>query len=909
MSGMLEQLAEAIWARHAGQLDRVAVVLPGRRAGLHLQKYLAAIAGRPFWAPDMIDAGGLMERLSGCRQGDTTELLFLLHEVHREQSGAHADPLATFMQWAPVALRDMSEVDAHLLDLDDLYRDLRDYHEIEEWSLRLGDQSPAQQRLVQQWRHTGPLHRALLERMESRGVGTSGSLARMVAAKAIAGTLEVPWDMVWFAGANAMEPALLVVARHLQKEGRAEFAWDTDRFYLDDRTQEAGEFLRRSMAALGPGVVPPADAIRTRERLFSTVAVNGRVAQARHAAAMLHALSPAERAATTVVLADESLLMPLLEALPQDMGPLNVTMGVPLTALPVHGLVEALVRLHDHATGPGLLLDDVERLLVHPFLHQGPATMAAIGALYVPGQARPEYHQVDAALRDAGLVELPDLRNAIAPMPVPDAAALAPRVEALIAHASALRPGDRLVQEQLFRMARAQQHLHQGLERAGAVDTDLQSYIAIRDRVLRSERIPFTGEPLQGLQIMGMLETRAIAMDRVLVLGTNEGHLPPEAALQSWIPFAIRHAKGLPLPGHAAMISAYHFQRLAQHASEITLVYDAGDEASDPSRFIAQWQREVVGLTATRGRHASVGAGFPMHPRPVVQVPKTAATLERIGAMLEKGLSPSALGTWRNCPLDFHFRYVLGIEPLESPDGKLGSDVLGTAVHAVMEELYRPWLGRPIEAVALNGGVDLRQAVHDRLLRDHPASVLGEGHFKLRIEMAAQALERHLRAEQERLLREPTVPLYLEHEVGAALAPSVRFRGRCDRVESRAGVHHILDLKTGGTDARALVLPDLDPASLGPEQRHALQLLIYAWCYLEQHPEVEGVRAGIIPLQRSSQADGLFLRIGGEDIMVRAMMPGVAALLKALVDELRDPELPFTHRAESRYCPCCVPMT
>ncbi len=905
---MLEQLAEILWERHSGQLDRVAVVLPGRRAGLHLQKYLAAIAKRPFWAPDMIDAGGLMERLSGFRQGDATELLFLLYEVHRERSGAHADTLAGFMQWGPVALRDMSEVDAHLLDLDDLYRELRDYHEIEEWSMRLGEQSPAQQRLAQQWRHTGPLHRGLLERMAGRGMGTSGSLARMVAERAAAGSLEVPWDMVWFVGANAMEPALLAVASYLQKEGRAEFAWDTDRFYLDDRTQEAGEFLRRSMAVLGQGVVPPTDAIRSRERVFSTVAVNGRVAQARHAAALLHALGPAERAATTVVLADESLLMPLLEALPQDIGPLNVTMGAPLIVLPVHGLVEALVRLHEHSTGAGLLLDDVERLLVHPFLHQGAATMTAIQALYRMEQARVGHAKVDAALKQAGLAVLETLRTAIAPMYTPTTAGLLPCVEALVAHASALRSGDRLVQEQLFRLARFQQSLHEGLERAGAMDIDLESYAAIRDRMVRSERIPFTGEPLQGLQIMGMLETRAIAMDRVLVLGANEGFLPPEAALQSWIPFAVRQGKGLPMPGHAAMISAYHFQRLAQHASEITLVYDAGEEAGSPSRFIAQWQREVVGSTGTMGRHISVGAAFPLHPRPRVQVRKTVATLEGIGAMLDRGLSPSALGTWRNCPLDFHFRYVLGIEPLETPDGKLGGNVLGTAVHAVMEELYRPWMGRSIDATSLNSGVDFRQAVHDRLLGDYPAGVLAEGHFKLRIEMAAQALERHLQAEQERLLREPTVALYLEHEVAAELTPRVRFKGRCDRVESRGGVHHILDLKTGSTDARGLVLPDLDPASFGPEQRHALQLLIYAWCYLEQHTGVEGVRAGIIPLQRSSQADGLFLQVGGGDVITRSMLPDVAALLRALVEELMDPAVPFMHRSDSTFCSCCVPM-
>lgn len=907
MPDLLHRVAELLWARHAGRLDRIAVVMPSRRAGLYLQKYLAAIAGRSFWAPELLDAGTLMERLSGRRQAGTIELLFMLYEVYRERSGDRAAPLAEFMQWAPVTLRDMSEVDAHVLDLDDLYRDLRNYHEIEEWSFRLGEPSPSQARLLQQWKHTGDLHRGLLELMAQRGVGTSGSLARSVAEQAANGKLDLPWESVWFVGANAMEPALLAVAEHLQRAGKAEFAWDTDLFHLDDRTQEAGEFLRRSMARLGPGLVPPVDLIRTRPRSFRTVAVAGSMAQVRFAAAELGTMEVEARAGTTVVLADESLLMPLLEALPGDIGPLNITMGTPLRALPVHGLLEALIGLHLRSTAGGALLRDLEQLFAHPFLHQGEATVSLISTLYALERERPGLADVEAAMSAVGLVDHGTLLRALVPMTAPKADGMPTRVTALIAHARELHPDDPLVQEQLFRSARLQQQLHHGLDLAGAGAIELEGYAAVRDRALRDERIPFQGEPLSGMQVMGMLETRAIGFERVMILGANDGHLPPAAVGQSWIPFEVRRAKGLPLAGHGAMVSAYHFQRLAQYTDALTLVYDTGDEAGDPSRFIAQWQREVVGVTATTGTHLSVAADQLVHPTPLVRMVRSERANDKLRALLAHGLSPSALGTWLNCPLDFHFKYLLGIEVVEGPDGKLGADVLGSAVHVVMEDLYRPWLGKPPDGAALATGTDLHRALHDRLLLRFPAATLAEGHFKLRIEMAAFALQRHLAAEAERLARVPTMLVDLEQRVSAELAPGVRISGRCDRVELRQGVHHILDLKTGGAEARDLELEAIDPGLVDARHRYALQLLVYAWCYLEQHPTVPEVRAGIIPLQRGSQAEGLFLRLGDEDAVTRAMLPQVRAMLLALVERMTDPDVPVEHRPESRFCACCVP--
>lgn len=909
MKPFLDRVAHALLEQHGSALDRVAVVLPSRRAGLYLRKYLAQAAGRTLWSPDLLDMGAFMERFTGLRQGHAIELLFSLYEAHRAVAGERAEPMAEFLHWAPTTLRDMSEVDAHLLDLDALYRDLRSFHEIEEWSFRLGTLSPAQDRMLQQWRYTGELHRTFTLRMEAEGVGTSGWVSRQAAAGAKAGR-PMPWDAVWFAGLNALDIATTTVVQQLQEQGKAYVAWDADRFYLDDRKQEAGHFLRRSIRDLGEGVLPPVDLIRTLPRTVGQVTVPNRVGQAAFAAQLVAEWEPEHLVDTAIVLADEDLLMPLLEALSPEIGPVNVTMGMPLAALPVHGLTEAFLDLHANATVQGFHHGDTERLLLHPFLHEGSATEQAVASLKNTQRFRSSGELLAEIVQEARLSGGRDMAAAFRPVDPGTPQDIADRITALIGLAQRICRNDPFATEQLYHMAKLQRRLDSALRRAGAEAIDLRTYTTLRARLLREERIGFYGEPLKGVQVMGFLEARAIDHERVVVLGANEGTLPRTGGQQSWIPFEVRRAYRLPVGSDSEAITAYHFDRMAQHAGEVHLVHDPGDQgAGEPSRYIARWAHEVIGRTATTGTTRTVAATFPVRRTPLIAVPKDATVLSRIAELLRKGLSPSALGTWLTCPLDFHFRYVLNIRPPEEVDPKLGSDVLGEAVHGVLEDIYTTTLSTPLAPdLLLAHAARTQQALEARLGERFPATALTQGHFRLRIGMAAQAIAEHLRAEAVRITTSITTTLAVEEQVTGVLPNGARLKGRCDRIELRDGVPYILDVKTGAVDARQLVLKDLDRAAIGADQRYALQLLVYAWCYLEQHPEVPRVRAVIVPLQRASASDGLPLKVmDGLDI-TRDMLPAITTLFTTLVDELRDPGVPFTHDPEARFCACCAEL-
>lgn len=909
MQPFLQRLSRLVLDRHGTELDRICVVLPGKRSGTFLRKYLAEERGSTQWSPQFHDVGSFLALLAGMRQGGGMELLFLLYEAYVSLRGSNAEPLDEFLQWAPTTLRDMSEVDAHALELDTVYRDLRSYYEIEEWGSRFGEESPGQVRSSEHWQQTGTLHKAFADLMRLRGVGTSGAVARLAMERVEAGGVEMPWNAVWFAGLNALEPATTRVMRSLQARGKAFFAWDADTHYLDAPEQEAGQYLRRSIAALGVGTLAAGDTIRKAERHFVHCTVPNNLAQATRAGTLLSQLTAEERADTAIVLADEGLLMPLLASLPGDMGPINVTMGMPLEALPIHGCTEAFLALHAAQRKFGQChIADVERLLLHPFLYQMGATARAIASLRSTKRTRIPHTLVIELAQEAGM-ELCEAAQASL-LPVAHVGTDMPvRMNALLAWAKRLGANDRYRTEQVFQMAKLQRKLDLGLKRMGIALENLDSYVTLRMKLLREERIAFLGEPLKGAQVMGVLETRAIDHKRIVLLGASEGTFPGGGKQQSWIPYTVRLAHGLPQRSDADAIAAYHFQRMMQHAQHVEVVHGA-DEVSGgggPSRFILQWEHELDGCSNTHFSRSAPVAPFSIRSAPRISVPKDARVLEQFARIQDSGLSPSALAMWLRCPLDYYFTRVLGVRSAEEVDGRLGSDVLGEAVHAVLEDVVGPMLGHPMDpAQLLEAGRSVHQQLVAKLATTFPEELLLLGNFRLRIEMASRALERHLQAEAARCATITSIPVALEEELSAELRPGVLIKGRADRVEVRNGIHHILDLKTGAVDANELKIPELERAHFSAKRSQALQLLVYGWTYLKNNPGVDHVRTGILPIQKASEAEGLMLNIARSPQLMRADMPAVELLLNTIVDEMMDPTIALEHDPDSPYCKACL---
>ena len=905
MQVFLEKLAHALRAQHPEGLSGVAVVLPGRRAGPVLRRYLAQAHGTVQWSPDMLVMGGLMQRLADMRQGASIELLGLLHQVHQQVAGANAGSFADLLQWGPTTLRDMSDVDHHLLALDDFYRELEQMDDIDAWSFRLGDLSEGQRRAVTHWRHTALLHRAMHERMRATSMGTAGMVARTAVERF--GQAPLPWKAVWFAGLHTLTPAAQTIMRQLLDQGLAYIAWDADRYYLDDPDQEAGLTLRRHIKEFGPGVIPPVNEIRERRREVFSIAVPNDPAQAIHVAGQLHARAVDAARSTNVVLADTALLLPLLQVMPPTIGAVHVTMGVPLTALPVHSFLGAFLQLHlAHRTSTGFPIKDLVDLLAHPFARRNGDDAALLTVLRAEQRPHVTLERLNTWITMHQWTDLHGLTEALAP--ATDVLAEVPaRIRSLIAWARARHAHDPWAGEQLYHMANAQLRLDHVLEQAALPPLDLRTYIALRRRSLQEETLDLTSDAGHGVQITDMAEAHTEGRPYTIVMSANEGRLPPTEPPQSWIPHEVRRHHGLPMMEEQVAGSAYQMMRLLQQSDRLDLVHTTDADRSGPTRFLTQWVHELVDQSATLIEYSVRTAPMPARAPAQVEVHKHGSVTDLLDALFKRGLSPTALGTYLRCSLDFFHSYVLGLRERDLADERLGSDVLGQLVHGTLEDLYRPWIGTVLKPGMLKDArILVEERLRSRAARNWPVELIGQGHYRLRLDMAARAIERYLRLEADRCRTIPVMPLHIELDVRAVLPDGVALYGRCDRVELRDGVHHILDMKTGRVESEQLQMKSLDRSALLPKHSFGLQLLVYAWAYLQQHPDVPVVRAALVPLRQQTGHEQAVLELAGSVDITQGQVPDITRLLTRLVEEVRDPARPFTHDPRSPPCRACA---
>ncbi|MGV9012290.1 MAG: PD-(D/E)XK nuclease family protein [Flavobacteriales bacterium] len=905
-------MARKLIAEHGTALRDVAVVLPSQRAGLYLRKWLAEEAGSPLWSPQVFTIGTFMEERSGLRALAVEELLFEGYEAYRAVEGANAQPFGEFLQWAGTTLADISEADAHLVPLESYYRDLRSWEEIE-WTFNNDPLSQGQQRMVRFWVLVGLMHTALNTRLLVQGAGTTGLIERTAATRAVSEGRQ--WNAVWFAGLNALTPAQEALLRRFREADLARIAWDIDEYYFADTVQEAGQHLRKAVGAFGPGLIPMSNRLAEGRLQLRTIRAPNNASQGWCAAEILKNDSAENRARTAVVLADESLLQPLLEALPTDIGPLNITMGLPVARLAIGSYLEALHRLHaGMRAGTGFFHADVERFLGHPFLRVGPtaavgaqvlAELRKNGSAYIRSPLLCDLFDVTGGFPKAAHVfkEVLDVRTE---MPEITAQALAWAMHAM--------DGDELATEQIYQASLVLRKIHLLLVRYAHV-LDIRSYSALFHRLLGSARIGLFGEPLAGVQVMGMLEARALDPARVIVLGAQEGSLPAGGAEKSFIPFELRRAHGMPLRDGNDAVQAYNFLRMLQRAEEAVLVWPEGAEPTGPSRFILQLEHELFKGKNERLKAFDARIRMPQVKAATVRIAKDAAVLEAVRGKLRSGLSPSALGDWLRCPLDFHFKHVMGLKQVEEVDTRIAANTLGEALHGAVEATYRPWLGKPLQASWLLGA---EQEVEGELLRrlaeTLSADGLQHGQPLLQVRMAVHAAQRFLHNEADVVARGAVItPLALEvpltsplDQAALAIGSPVSFKGRIDRVDRCNAMVRILDLKSGKVDPAHLSIPELTLDVLKGDKRYAAQLLVYAWLYLKEHPEVDELQTGILPLQRAASSEPLLMQWPEGNIVKRTSMPKIEELLTEVVLRMMDPTMPIEHDPKSKYCSFCL---
>lgn len=956
MKPFLYQVATLFYQQYGAEIHRLAFVFPNRRAGLFFQKYLSEISERPLFSPSILTINDLFMQLSGKHPADKIQMLFRLYELYKQRSGS-SESFDEFIYWGEMLLNDFDDIDKYMVDARMLFRNVSDLKSLDDdfnylspeqvqairsfWSsfYPKGD-SPNQQHFLELWEILYDLYAGLRTSLAKDGCGYDGMIFREVVEQLEKEPMsDFPFDQVVFVGLNALSVSEERLLLALQKKGVADFYWDYVGPWVTDPDNKASFFLERNLRFFPSRMqLPTTEPVQTEIRVMG---VPSAIGQAKQVYPILQALADEQQLTdesalrTAIVLPDEHLLVPVLNAIPEAIQHINVTMGYPLAGTPVAALMEYILTLQKN-------IRYIDRVPVFYFRD----VLPILNHQYVMAAAPEEVSQLvkDMTTGNRIYVHAADLNRhellSILFTPVQNTEELSDYLihvlEALNACLRNKRPNPDdeemisnstqttadIEQEFIFHYFATVNRMKEVMREA-KIEMRLDTYFRLLKRMTDLITIPFEGEPLSGLQVMGVLETRALDFDRLIILSMNEGIFPLKKAANSFIPYNLRRGFGLPTYEHQDSVWAYHFYRLIRRAKQVTLLYDTrttGLQTGEVSRFVHQlryhYQYPLIDELVVYDVASSAV--------PPISVQKTSEVEKLLSDFLFGGpraLSASAINTYLDCPLKFYFSVLEQIQEEDEITETVERDVFGSILHKVMEDLYAPFKGKLVTA-------DLLKLLRkdQPLLTGTIARAFAELFFKSPVVRPLEG-ENFLTGEMirkyaEKILEQDArfTPFhYIESEkkVRATITLSdkrvVQLKGFIDRVDSLDRVLRIVDYKTGSGKLEFESVEGLFDKEARDRPKAVMQVFLYAWMY-QQLPEYTGmpIQPAIYYLrtlfQRSFNPVVEQKKGRGKADKVNSFQDFVADFegkLRQCLDEIFNLDIPFTQTETGKACAYC----
>ena len=726
----LEYVAEDIISKYGTDLSRIAVVFPNKRAALFLNEHLARLAGQPVWSPAYITISDLFRQHTDLKTADPIKLICDIHKSFTKCTGID-ETLDHFYGWGQLLLADFDDIDKNMADADSIFCNLKDIHELDDISYLDDEQkemlarffanfsddidSELKKRFLSLWSHFGDIYHDYNRRLTEQGIGYEGAIYRKVASEQ---TLHLKYDKYLFVGFNLLQKVERLLFSRLMKEGKAKFYWDFDEYYMPSPSPlpSGGALVGGygipaiptqptcSVGALPGGALVssaptnlnladfPNELDNTNPDIYANMRRPKRIrfissptenAQARFAANWLlenHRYRAGRK--TAVVMCDESILLPLMHSLPPEADKVNITSGFPLAMTPVASLVMLLFDLYTlglRKKGTAFTPHYLKKLMAHPYARH-------LQEVHLKG-----VHLKGVHLSPLGFCRLPEqeVHQQNSPSHHLTTSTILHHIASLIKQVGiATKPeGDPLTQESVFRMYTILNRLAT-LADSGDLLVDNTTLRRLVSQLVSTSSIPFHGEPVVGVQIMGVLETRNIDFDHLLLLSCNEGNMPKGVNDSSFIPYTIRKAHHLTTIDNKVALYSYYFHRLLQRAGDITIAYNNSTDnghTGEMSRFMLQLLVEsgqkINHYCLTAKNHPT-----PLMPKPIRKDETVLSKLQQISR-----LSPSALNTYIRCPLAFYYQYIAHIqEPHPDPetiDNRLFGNIFHRAAYLIYKDI------------------------------------------------------------------------------------------------------------------------------------------------------------------------------------------------------------------------------
>ena len=891
MKDFLAYVADDILSKYGTNLSRIAVVFPNKRASLFLNEHLARAARQPIWSPATITISELFRQQSDLQVADPIKLVCDLHKSFCRCTQLQ-ESLDKFYGWGQLLLADFDDIDKNMADADRVFANLRDIHELDDISYLTDEQrqmihrffsnfsdthnSELKERFLRLWSRFADIYHDFNSRLASQQLAYEGALYRQVVTTLTttpdensSGTF--PYDHYLFVGFNLLQKVELQLFSELQKAGKAHFYWDFDHYYMQHH--EAGQYIRRYLEHFPNELDVTSEAIYgnfSKQKHVSYISAPTEDIQARYISTWLRdsqRLNDGRR--TAIVLCNENLLQTVVHCLPDEVDKVNVTTGYPLSQTAVASLINIWFDLQLQGRTPRLL-----RIFQrHPY------------ARFISDDQQPLLQ----ILREVATNGHSDIT-------------------------------DPLFQESLFRAYTLVNRI-ENLQQSGDLTVDMTTLQRLVSQVVQQTTIPFHGEPAEGIQVMGVLETRNLDFDHVLLLSCNEGNIPRGVNDSSFIPHSIRQAYELTTIDNKVTIYSYYFHRLMQRASDVTILYNSSTEdgqRGEMSRFMLQLMVEsphtITSHTLQTGQTIQKWLPDPIEKTPhVLQVMQSQFTTQH------PILSPTAITKYMRCPLQFYYLYVADIQQPDIPDDEQELDhrIFGNVFHEAADIIYHQlprYIDKPLLEHLLKSKVEIERAVDEAFHRIIPFAPK-RGLQLINREVIIHYL-RQLITIDHRLA--PFTILGLECDVKRQLTPSATYfqpsiiGGRIDRLDlitdGSDEYIRVVDYKTSNrrpkpiADVEAIFLPE----NIREHSDYYLQTFVYADIISRQRPDHKVSPALVFIQHAGGDNYDPTLCFGSQPVRDIAQVSArFNELLEETITEMFSPDVPFQPTSDQRTCSTC----
>jgi len=899
------------------KIEDLHFILPSKRAGVFLKHHLSSLIRKPIFAPQILSIEEFVEDLSGLQTLPNTDLLFQLYEAYITLTKKEEqDSFDAFCKWAQILLQDFNEIDRYLIPQQQIFDYLNSIKELNHWSLE-AEPTDLIKHHLKFWKQLKNYYQLFTDNLLRNRQGYQGLIYRE-ASENLEAYIESHGNEIYvFLGFNALNASESQIIQGLLKNDLAHIYWDIDYKFINDSIHDAGLFTRahkNTWSYFKNNAFNWVTSYYEEDKSIEVVGIPKLVGQAKYIGQILQDISQTNKnlSSVAVVLGEENLLTPVLNSIPKTVNKLNVTMGLPLKFVPLASFFEQLFLLHKN-NPVNYYYKDVIALLSHPSIYSLFETASGNVSNAIASHIQ-KNNLVYISADD--LNQLADTTTDIVNLlfkPWTDNPNIALKnCTSLILKIKETLDNNKnnnsLELEYLYRFNIIFNQLSE-LNSTYNYIKSIASLQALFKELLSSETLDFKGEPLEGLQIMGMLESRVLDFETVIISSVNEGILPSGKTNNSFIPFDVKVENKLPTYKEKDAVYTYHFYRLLQRAKNVYILYNTEIDAlkgGEKSRFITQLETEGL----HKINHTIIAPDVPIIKTQPQKIQKTPLVLEALKKLSAKGFSPSSLTNYIRNPIDFYYDKVLGIKEFEDVEENIAANTLGSVIHNTLEDFYKPLEGKTLTIEHLNAF----KAENKLTVTKHFKDLYKDGDFTkgknlIIFEIAQRYISNFLNSEIESLKAGNKIKI-IAIEAGETIDITIeglnfpiKLTGKIDRIDSFNGVTRVIDYKSGKVEQNKVEIVDWENLTTDYDKySKSFQILCYAYMMHQKNSIELPIEAGIISFKNLSAG---FLKFGKKEssrsktkqqLITDDTLTHFETELKKLILEICNPDIDFIEK-------------